>query len=376
MDHAVYMDHNATTPVRPAAADAVANALAATGNASSVHRFGRLARRTLEDARARVAALVGGTERNVVFTSGGTEANNLALGGCGRNHILVSSVEHPSVLECAAHKRLIPVDWEGVVDIAALDQLLLEAPAPALVSIMLANNETGVLQPVAEAAEIAHRHGALFHCDAVQAAGRIKVDMKALAVDMLTLSSHKLGGPSGVGALVFADGTNLQALLTGGGQEKGLRPGTENTAGIAGFGVAAELAGNEFESFAALGHLRDGLESRVTGAAPKCVIFGAGAERLANTSCISMPGVDSETQVMALDLAGIAVSAGSACSSGKVGQSHVLTAMRGETPETKCAIRASLGWTTKAGDIDKFLDAWAALYGRASLGCQSAMPAA
>ncbi len=360
MEHAVYLDHNATTPIRPEAADAVGAHLGCVGNPSSVHRYGRIARRTLEEARGRVARLVGARCADVIFTSGGTEANNLALSAGGR--IVVSAIEHDSVLGAAGGARTIPVNADGIVDLQALDAML--ADGVDLVSVMLANNETGVVQPVADVAAIARRHGALVHCDAVQAAGKIPVEMRALGVHMLSLSAHKLGGPGGVGALVVESSLSIEPMLRGGGQEGRRRAGTENVAGIAGFGVAAELAGNGLESFAGLAAMRDRLERRLARLAPGAQFFGASVRRLPNTSCLAAPGLDSETQVMALDLDGVAVSAGSACSSGKVSVSHVLEAMG--AAGASAAIRVSLGWNSRETDIDRFLDSWGALHARAA----------
>jgi cysteine desulfurase len=373
MTPAVYLDYNATAPVRPEAAAAVADALGLTGNASSVHRFGRLARRKLEDAREAVAALVGAPAERVVFTSGGTEANNLALTGAGRARRLVSAGEHDSVLNAAAAgveggAERIPLGRDGVVDLDALEARLGEDSRPALVSVMLANNETGVIQPVARAAETAHCRGALVHCDAVQGAGKIPVDMTALGVDLLSLSAHKLGGPQGVGALIVAEGIELAPLMLGGGQERRHRAGTENLPGIAGFGAAAECALAGLERMAGLAELRDRLERRLRARAPEIEIYGAGAPRLPNTSCFGTPGLAAEIQVMALDLAGIAVSAGAACSSGKVAPSHVLGAMGASEAEAGSAIRVSLGWDSGAAGIERFLEAWSALYSRSARG--------
>jgi cysteine desulfurase len=367
------MDHNATAPVRPGVADAVAEAMALGGNASSVHRFGRLARRMIDDARARVAALVGAREDDVVFTSGGSEANDLGVNGCGRSRVLVSAVEHPSVLDAAPEAEWIPVDGDGVVDLTALDAMLGADEIPALVSLMAANNETGVLQPVAEAAAIAHRHGALVHCDAVQAAGRISLDLATLGADMLTLSAHKIGGPQGAGALIVAPGIQISPRLRGGGQERSRRAGTENFPGIAGFGVVAEAALSESIDLAPL---RDDLEARIVSLAPNARVFGAGVARLANTTCVTMPGVAAETQVVAFDLAGFAVSAGAACSSGKVGPSHVLAAMGIDETIASTAIRVSLGPDNDADDINSFAAAWGGLYARAGNHHIPATPAA
>jgi cysteine desulfurase len=365
MENPVYMDHNATTAVRPAVKDAVARALELTGNASSVHASGRAARSLIEDARERVAALLGARPRDVVFTSGGTEANNLAIRGSDRPRVLVSAVEHVSVLKAAPDAEIIPVDAEGVVNLPALDAMLAAdgEAGPALVSVMLANNETGVIQPLAEVSEIARKHGARVHCDAVQAAGKIALDSLALCVDMVSLSAHKIGGPPGVGALALFGDADLSALVQGGGQERGRRPGTENVPGIAGFGIAAEAARGGLSDFAALGAWRDGIEAVLSGHAGGRV-FGAGVARLANTSCLTMPGVQAEHQIIALDLAGIAVSAGSACSSGKVEASHVLAAMGVPGEEAATAIRVSLGWNTTEDQVQRFVEAWNDVYAK------------
>jgi cysteine desulfurase len=364
MKTTVYLDHNATTPARPEAIEAVIEALSLVGNASSVHREGRAARRIIEEARSRVAALVGAGETDVVFTSGGTEANNLAIRGGSRMRVLVSAVEHLSVLEADREIEIIPVDSDGIVDMDALDTLLAKEDGLALVSVMLANNETGVIQPVQKIGEVCRRYGALLHTDAVQAAGKIPIQLTDLGADLMTLSAHKIGGPMGVGALIATPRAALTGVSFGGGQEKGLRPGTENLPAIAGFGKAAEIAADKVKSFAAMAWKRNDLERRIREIAPDARIFGAEADRLPNTSCIEMPGVDSETQVMALDLDGVSISAGSACSSGKVAISHVLKAMTPDMPETENAIRVSLGWTTEDTDIDRFVEAWSALYGR------------
>lgn len=365
---AVYLDWNATAPARPEAIEAVARVMAQVGNASSVHRFGRAARKIVEDAREQVAALVGADPANVIFTSGGTEANNLALRGCGDRRLIVSAVEHGAVLAPALLRDpravILPVDERGVVRLDALEQALRESEKPALVSVMRANNETGVLQPVAEVVELAHRHGALVHCDAVQAAGKIPFNIKELGVDLASLSAHKLGGPQGVGALVLREDMPLDAQNVGGGQERGRRSGTENVAGLAGFGAAAQAAREHLAEYARVAELRDDLERRTAIIAQDRRIVGAGAERLPNTSCLTMPGVKAETQVMALDLEGVAVSAGSACSSGKVSASHVLQAMGLPDEEALTAIRVSLGWSTTPADIDRFVAAWRTVFER------------
>lgn len=354
----VYLDHNATSPLRPEAFDAMAEALRAGGNPSSVHRVGRAARARIEAARRQVAALVGALPAEVTFTSGGTEANNLALSGSGRRRMLVSAVEHDSVLRAATNTELIAVDRNGMVDLAVLDRMLRSSREPALVSVMFANNETGVLQPIGDVVRLASKAGALVHCDAVQGAGKVPLDLHALGVDYLSLSAHKLGGPTGVGALVVRSGAPLIAALLGGGQELNRRAGTENVAGIAGFGAAAAAAGKGLD----VAGLRERLERTLLDAAPQACVFGAGVPRLPNTTCISMPGVKAETQVMALDLAGVCVSAGAACSSGKVTRSPVLLAMGIEAAVADTALRISLGWNTQPGDIERLIEAWRDLY--------------
>ena len=357
-----YLDWNATAPLRPQAAAAMSEALRRWGNPSSVHRRGRAARHIVERAREPVAALLGDVDPSaVIFVSGGTEANHLALIGAGRERVLVSAVEHDSVRHAVPTAEIIPVGPEGIVDLDALDRLLGADLRPALVSVMYANNETGVIQPVAEIAAIARRNGALFHCDAVQAAGKLALEAGAIGADLVTLSAHKIGGPTGIGALVVTGGTELAPLLRGGGQEHRRRAGTENLPGIAGFAAAAAAEIADYERVAAL---RDGLEAEIAMTARDAVVLGAAANRLPNTSAIAMPGVAAETQVVALDLDGVMVSAGAACSSGKVGPSHVLAAM-GVAPEIAAStIRVSLGWSSSEAEIDHFLRAWSALYRR------------
>ena len=359
-----YLDWNATAPVRPEVAAAMAEALAECGNPSSVHRWGRAARAAIERARKEVAALIGAAHDAVVFTSGGTEANHLALRGIAERRVLVSAIEHDSVREAIPDAAVIPVTGDGVVDLGALDRMLACDRRPALVSVMLANNETGVIQPVETAAEIAHRHGALLHCDAVQAAGKIAIEMDRLGADLLTLSAHKIGGPQGVGALAARADVAVSAIQRGGGQERGRRAGTENTPGIAGFGVTAALASRGLDHVSAIAALRDEAEQRLVEVAPLARVFGRSAPRLPNTICLTMPGVPAATQVMALDLAGVMVSAGAACSSGKVRPSRVLAAMGASAEEAASAIRISLGWTTTRADIDRLVAAWHALYRR------------
>ncbi|HZT89163.1 MAG TPA: cysteine desulfurase family protein [Stellaceae bacterium] len=359
-----YLDWNATAPLRPEAAAAMAEALHACGNPSSVHRWGRAARRRVEAAREAVAALVAASPQDVVFASGGTEANHLALLGPGRPRVLVSAVEHGSVLDAVPGAEHIPVDRDGIMRLDELERMLSADARPALVSVMLANNETGVVQPVAEAAQIAHAHGALFHCDAVQAAGKLPLRVPEIGADLLTVSAHKLGGPPGVGALIAAAGVELAPLLRGGGQEGRRRAGTENIPGIIAFGVAAAAAAGDLAACERVRTLRDALEAAVTDTAPDAVVIARAAPRLPNTSAIALPNVPAETQVIALDLGGVMVSAGAACSSGKVQPSHVLVAM-GHGPDiARSTIRVSLGWSSSEADIEHFLAAWGLLYRR------------
>ena len=351
-----YLDHNATSPLRPEAKAAMLRALDLTGNASSVHAEGRAARKLLDESRDAVARAVGVIAPMVVFTSGGSEANNMALKGAPVERLLVLAIEHPSVIEAAKASgkpvELIPVTADGVIDVDALSRHL---PGPrALISVMLANNETGVIQPVREVVALAQAHGALVHTDAVQALGKVPVNFGLLGVDLMTLSAHKLGGPAGAGALVIRDGLVLEPLIHGGGQELRRRAGTENLAAIAGF---AAVAGEKLNDKSIL---RDLLESTLEAA----VIFGQGADRLPNTTCFAVPGMSAETLLMSLDLDGLAVSSGSACSSGKVAPSHVLAAM-GVAPDlARAAIRVSLGWDTTPDHINHFTAAWRKIIAR------------
>jgi cysteine desulfurase len=361
-----YLDWNATAPLRPEAGAAMAAALARCGNPSSVHRWGRAARQSVEHAREAVAALVGAAPEAVVFVSGGTEANHLALLGTGRERILVSAVEHSSVLGAVPRAERIAVDGDGIIDLARLNERLTGDLRPAIVSVMLANNETGVMQPVAEISAIAQAHGAIFHCDAVQAAGKLPLAAARIGADLISLSAHKLGGPPGIGALVVTGKAEPNPMIRGGGHERGRRAGTENLPGIAGFAAAAEAAAAGIADYERVRQLRDSLEAAAIAAVPDAVVIGADVKRLPNTTALAFPGAKAETQVIALDLDGVMVSAGAACSSGRVGPSHVLAAM-GTPPEIAAAtIRISLGWSTTEADIAHFLDAWTALYRRLS----------
>ncbi len=360
---AVYLDHNATTPPLPAARAALAEALEAGGNPSSVHEAGRAARRRVEAARAAVAELVCAFPAELIFTSGGSEANALALRGAvaanGVKTIIASATAHESILAnamdaaAAGGARLmhLPATSEGSIDLAALETAL-AVEGPTLVSVLLANNETGVFQPVKDIAVRVHAAGGLLHVDAAQVAGRIPVNMRELGADMLTLSAHKMGGVTGAGALVVVDGVKLDRQIAGGGQELGRRAGTENVAAIAAFGAAAA----DHADWTKTAALRDRMEAALIAAVPEAVIHGRDAHRLPNTSMFGLAGVAGETQMMAMDLAGFAVSSGAACSSGKVKASHVLTAMGASHPGD--AIRVSLGPDTLEAEIDGFVAVW------------------
>jgi cysteine desulfurase len=365
MSERIYLDWNATAPLRKEARAAALAALEVTGNPSSVHGEGRAARHWIEQAREEVAALVGAAPRSVVFTSGGTEANMLALVPMApRDRLLVSAIEHPSILAGgrfpAETVERLPVTAAGELDLAALERRMAALGGRALVSLMLANNETGVVQPVSQAASVVHAAGGTLHVDAVQAAGRIPCDINVLGADLLTLSGHKIGAPKGVGALIGRTALpRLEPVIKGGGQERGLRAGTENVAGIAGFGAAAAAARAGLATERArMAALRDRLEAGLKVASPGVVIFGAGSERLPNTTLFAVAGMRAETAVIAFDLAGVAVSAGAACSSGKVQSSHVLAAMGVPPQLAGAAVRVSLGPSTTESEIDRFIEAW------------------
>jgi cysteine desulfurase len=375
----VYLDHNATSPLRPAAREAMLAALSETGNASSVHREGQAARARVEHARTQVAGLVGADPQAVVFTSGATEAVATALSPelelSGRtvtcDVLLVSAIEHPAVRaggRFAADKiEIIPVDGAGLVDQAALDVMLARhkgAGRRPLVSVMAANNETGVIQPLSEIAKLVHAAGGALHVDAVQIVGRYPFDLETSGADLISISSHKLGGPQGAGAVIaWNAGTRVPPLLRGGGQERGTRAGTENVAAIAGFGAAAEEAANTIaEGVGRLATMREQVENGIRTILPSAAIFSEAALRVPNTTCFAVPGMTAETALIAFDLAGVAVSSGSACSSGKVAASETLKAMKVDPALAKGAIRVSTGWSTQENDIARFLEVFARVY--------------
>jgi cysteine desulfurase len=367
-----YLDHNATSPLRPESLAAVTHALAAGGNPSSIHAKGRAARVLVEEARERVAALVGATADQVIFTSGATEANHLAIFGAAEGsleegdakkaritRLFVSAIEHSSVLATASklaerfpwiRLEIMPVTADGVIDLEALRVALREGKGRALVAAMAANNEIGTVQPIAEVSKLVREANALLLVDAVPAAGKIALDFSLC--DYMTLSGHKAGAPPGAGALVVADGAPLAPQLVGGGQQKGRRAGSENLSGVAGFGAAARtLADGEGERARVL-HLRDHFEAALLAAAPEVVIFGAGQDRLCSTSGFAIPGMTAETALIGLDLDGVMMSAGSTCSSGKLSVSHVLAAMGVDEKLAACALRASFGWSSTMNDVN------------------------
>jgi len=364
---AIYLDYNATAPIRPEARDAVLRAFELAGNPSSVHAAGRAARDVVETARKQVGELVGVVAGSVTFVSGGTEANALAIDSAvasGVKRIVVSAIEHDAVVETGAASgvsvAVLPVDADGVADLSKLSDLL-AGEGPTLVCLMLANNETGVIQPVAEASAIVRAADGLLHVDAVQAAGKIAIDFSALGADTLALSAHKIGGPQGVGALVAGTRANVVRRQHGGGQERGRRAGTENVAGISGFGAAASAALRDLPQAADQGIWRDALAQRVKDAGG--VVLGEGAARLPQTLCLAAEGFASQVQVMNLDLAGVMVSAGSACSSGKVKASRVVEAM-GRSDLAPYALRVSGGWASTEADWIVCGDAWLAAWKR------------
>jgi cysteine desulfurase len=384
MPDRVYLDWNATAPLRPEARAAMASAWDLLGNPSSVHAEGRHARRLVEEARAAVAGATGAQPRNVVFTSGGTEANAVALApglrassGQPVHRLVMSAIEHTSVFSGGRFPteaiNMVEVTKSGVVDLDHL-RTLLDKGSPALVSVMSANNETGAIQPVAEVAEIVHAAGSILHVDAIQAFGKIPFDIRAIGADMVTLSAHKIGGPKGVGALVLGGGlAGLEPLWRGGGQELGRRAGTENVAGIAGFGAAVKVAMEARESDSArLEDLRSRLENGLLQT-PGVMVFSADVPRLPNTTLFTAPCLKAETAVIGFDLEGIAVSSGSACSSGKVQPSHVLEAMGFGPKPAQGAVRLSLGWSTQEADIDLCLKAWRKLANTLLRGCDETL---
>ncbi|MES2729206.1 MAG: cysteine desulfurase family protein [Pseudomonadota bacterium] len=355
----IYLDWNATAPIRPTVIAAVGNAMAQVGNPSSVHAAGRQARMAIETARQRVANIVGVQGRQVIFTSGATEASNQILKGFGPAPILISAIEHSAIHGPDIGAEHIPVHPNGLIDLSWLDNRLQTGVKPGLIAVMLANNETGVIQPVRQVCDLAAAHGIPVLCDAVQAAGKIPLDFKSLGCTFMTLSAHKIGGPQGVGALIMAIGQNPPKFIEGGGQERRQRAGTENVAGIVGFGVAASEVLVEPAQYAAtVRQLRDQLAAGLKEITPQLAFFGADVAHLPNTICCALPGFTAETALMAMDLEGVAISSGSACSSGTVKPSHVLQAMGVSDDLCLCALRFSLGHNTTKAEVDAVLAAW------------------
>lgn len=339
----IYLDYNATAPIRPEILSLVTQVMGEVGNASSVHGAGRHSRKYVEDARRQLAELCSVTPEQVIFTSGATESINTILSGYRDQRVLISGTEHPATIAAAPHAEIIPVTTDGLIDMDAYKKLLTGDTPPALVSVILVNNETGVIQPIAEMAKLAHEAGALFHSDAVQAAGRIDISLNNLNVDYISLSAHKMSGPQGVGAIISRDGLELPKFMLGGGQEKNCRAGTHNTAGIAGMGLAAEIALKNITHYVEIEKLRDYMEAEMHKVSNKITIYGEDAPRVGNTCNVGIKGMPAQTQMMALDLDGIAVSSGSACSSGAFKASHVLTAMGANEEDAKSALRISMG---------------------------------
>lgn len=363
----IYLDHNATTPVKPQVCEKMLETLMFTGNASAIHKAGREARRLIEDSRQTVIkALNAGPRDVVVFTSGATEANNMVLKGAEVERIITSAIEHPSVLFAATEK--ISVLPSGIIDVDALEKMLVGNTQQTLISVMMANNETGVIQPIEKVIALAKKYGCLVHTDAVQTFGKIPMDLQKLGADFVTITGHKMGGPQGTGCLVICNCVALPPLLQGAAQEKNLRAGTENLAGIVGFATAVKLI--DFEGYQKIGVLRDKLEKALSAISPALKIFGKDAPRVPNTSMLALPGVPSETLLIALDLAGVCVSSGSACSSGTVRASRVLKAMGATEAETQSALRISLGWNTTENDVDCFISKWQEMYERVKDKCQ------
>ena len=358
----LYFDNNATAPLRPEAIAAMQQAMGPPANPSSVHGFGRAARMVVETARADIAMLAGCRPADVVFTSGGTEANNLALSAF--DQVITSAVEHDSILRAAPDATIIGVDAEGRIRLDQLAEVLASLDDKmrrrTLLSVMHANNETGVIQPIGEVVALAREAGVATHSDMVQMLGKQHLDFAASGLDYASLSAHKIGGPTGVGALLVRPGLRMTSLLRGGGQEQGRRSGTENVLGIVGFGAAAKAAFDDVAHYRTMAGWRDNLETRLISGRNDVRLFGAAADRIANTACLAVDNRSAETLVMALDLAGVAISAGAACSSGKVHESHVLKAM-GVGEDAGRAIRISGGWNTEEADFERLAEVLLAL---------------
>ena len=359
----LYFDYNATAPLKPQAQAAMIDVLGPPANASSVHGFGQSARHKIESARRQIAGLCHAMPEEVIFTSGGTEANAMALLRNVPSHI-TSAIEHVAVLDNIPSAARIEVDDNGVINLDALRHYAAQAPTGSLISVMMANNETGVIQPLEDIIAIAKEFGHLVHSDTVQAFGKIDINFAELGLDMMSLSGHKIGASGGIGALVQKQGLSSHPRVSGGGQEKNRRPGTENISGIVGFGAAAASIDDSDLSWTELRQLHDDFEDLILSHAPDAVVLSKGAKRLPNTTSIAMPGMAAETQIMNFDIAGIALSAGAACSSGKVATSHVLSAM-GRHDIAANTVRISSGWNTKAKDFEALAETWLKFYKQA-----------
>ena len=364
----VYLDYNATAPIKPAVIEEMVRVAEQGGNPSSVHAVGRKAKSVLEQSRQNIAQVINCRSQQITFTSGGTEANNIALKCLDIDRIIISATEHDSVGQIAdtftGQVEIVPCDGDGIVSQSELGVLLENSTGKTLVSIMLANNETGVIQDIKSLCQIAHEYDALFHTDAIQAFGKVDLDFNNLGVDMMSLSSHKIGGPQGIGALVAKESLNVRPLIAGGGQEVGRRSGTENLVGIAGFSMAAILTTENLGKMDVIKAFRDKIETELSRHCNDVIFYGVTSCRLPNTSTILMPDVSSETQVMAFDLDGICISAGSACSSGKVKPSHVVSAMGATEQQALSTIRVSLGWNSTEEEVDRFIASWKKIYDR------------
>lgn len=364
----IYLDHNATSPVKPEVMAEMMRVMKIGGNPSSVHTVGRGAKAILEQSRETIADMINCRPGQIIFTGGGTEANNIAVKASGTDHLIVSATEHDSILymkeSFAGRVDILAVDKDGHISTDELKKALTGATDKTLVSIMLANNETGVIQNIRTLGAITREAGAYFHCDAIQALAKIPVDFRDLAVDMMSFSAHKISGPQGVGALIVSEKIPIHSLLIGGGQEMGRRAGTENLGGIAGFATAVSLTGQNLSAMEVNRSRRDRIEREISRHADDVIFYGAQSDRLPNTTTILMPGISSETQVMAFDLDGLCISSGSACSSGKVKPSHVIAAMGATRDQALSTIRVSLGWNTTEQEVDAFIGAWIKLYDR------------
>jgi len=360
----IYLDHNATTTIRPQVIDLVTKIMNETGNGSSTHAAGRHASMHIERAREQMAKAVNTRPAQVIFTSCATESMNTILKTFKGQRILASAIEHAAILDCGhAELEIIPVTADGIIDLNAMEGMLKNAPT-ALVNVMMVNNETGVIQPVREAIDLAHKYNALIHIDAVQALGKTHVDFADLDADYMSFSAHKIGGPQGVGCFVFKAQKPIRPLLTGGKQEKRQRAGTSNIAGIAGMGLAAELAVNNIDTYQKSSQWRDQIEEKITGTHPDIIINGQSQNRVANCMSITCPTITNTVQIMNLDLNNICVSAGSACSSGVAKPSHALTAMGLNDDDALSTIRVSMGWNTTKDDVDNFIENYIAMINR------------